>query len=159
MFWWETVRQADYDELPEHCTEHCTQTDEEAGSNVFHVGNDTNEKEMTDSVGGAVCYEEEITMAYKREEANEAAAAKIHLNRMMRSQRKMGNLEDLSRIQEAHPKERKNDWKIWANKKNASVTRKDQKDKKRFKEYLKTWKGSGTFQESNLQEEEYSSPR
>ena len=35
-----------------------------------------NEKEMTDCVSGAVCYEEEITMAYKREEANETAAAK-----------------------------------------------------------------------------------
>ena len=62
-------------------------------------------------MSGAVCYEEEITMAYKREEANEAAAAtkKRHLNPMMRSQRKMWKLEDLSRREEAHPKERNND--------------------------------------------------
>ena len=66
-----TVRKAD-DELPKHCT----QTDEEAGSIVFHVDNDKNGKDMTDSVSGAFCYEEEITMACKREEANEAAAAK-----------------------------------------------------------------------------------
>ena len=45
-----TVRKAD-------APEHCTQTDEEAGSTVFHVGNDMIEKEMTDSVSGAVCYE------------------------------------------------------------------------------------------------------
>ena len=50
-------------------------TDEKAGPIMFHVGHDMNEKEMTDSVSGAVCCEEEITRAYKREEANEAAAA------------------------------------------------------------------------------------
>ena len=68
-----------------------------------------NEKETTDSASGAVCYEEEITTAYKRE-ANEASAAKKkHLNPMMRSQRKMWTLEDLSRREEAHPKGRNND--------------------------------------------------
>ena len=36
-------------------------------------------------------------------------------------------------------------------KKNASGTRKEQKDKTRFNEYSKTSEGSGTFQESNLQ--------
>ena len=110
-----------------------------------------NEKELTDSASGAVCYEEEITMACKREEANEAAAAaaKKHLNPMMRSQRKMWTLEDLSRREEAHPKERNNDWKIWEKKK----TRGDSTNTRRLQ------KGSGTFQESRLQEEEYSSPR
>ena len=39
-----TVRNADDEELPEHCT----QTDEEEGSIVFHVGHDMNEKELTD---------------------------------------------------------------------------------------------------------------
>ena len=69
-----------------------------------------------------------------------------------------GKLEDLSR-KEALPTARHNDGKIWANKhKNASETRKEQKNK-RFNEYSKTSKESGTFQESNLQQEEYSSPR
>ena len=52
------------------------QTDEEAGSIVFHVGHDMNEKEMTDCVSGAVCNEEVTTMTYKREEANDVAAAR-----------------------------------------------------------------------------------
>ena len=38
----ETVREAD-EEFPEHCT----QTNEEAGSIVLHVGNDMDEKEQT----------------------------------------------------------------------------------------------------------------
>ena len=40
-----TVREADDEKLPEHCT----QTDGEAGPVVFHVGHDMNEKELTDS--------------------------------------------------------------------------------------------------------------
>ena len=66
----ETVREAD-EEQPGHCT----QTDEEAGSIVLHVGYDMDEKEKTDIVIGTVCHEEEIVMEYKREEACEAAAA------------------------------------------------------------------------------------
>ena len=53
----ETVREAD-EELPEDCT----QTNEEAGSIVLHVGYDTDEKEETDIVSGAVCHEEGIVM-------------------------------------------------------------------------------------------------
>ena len=68
----ETERKADDEELPEHGT----QTDEEAGSIVLHVGHDMNEEEKTGSMSGAICYEEKITMEYKREETIEAAAAK-----------------------------------------------------------------------------------
>ena len=66
----ETVREADEEHLG-----HCTQTNEEAGSIVLHVGYDTDEKEKTDIVSGTVCHEEEIMMVYTREEASEAAAA------------------------------------------------------------------------------------
>ena len=34
------------------------------------------EKEQTDIVSGAVCHEDDVVMEYKREEANEATAAK-----------------------------------------------------------------------------------
>ena len=67
----ETVREAD-EELPEHRT----QTDEEAGSIVLRVGNDMDEKELTDIVSGSVCLEDEVVMENKREEVNGAAAAK-----------------------------------------------------------------------------------
>ena len=69
----ETVREAD--------AEHRTETDEEAGSIVLHVGNDMVEKEQTDIVSGAVCHEDEIVMEYKREEAKRSSrAAKKTLN-------------------------------------------------------------------------------
>ena len=67
----ETVREAD-----EELLEHRTQTDEEAGSVVLRVGNDMDEKELTDIVSGSVCLEDEIVMENKREEVNGAAAAK-----------------------------------------------------------------------------------
>ena len=62
------------EELPEHCT----RTDEEAGSKsiVLHVGHDMNEKEKNDRWSGAVCYEDEIMMEFKQEETNAAAAEK-----------------------------------------------------------------------------------
>ena len=59
------------EELPEHCT----RTDEEAGSIVLHVGHDMNEKQKNDRLGGAVCYEDEIMMEFKQEETSEAVAA------------------------------------------------------------------------------------
>ena len=71
-------KKADDEELPVHCT----QTDEEASSIVFHVGRDMKMKQQQQ---------------------------KRHLNPMMRSQRKMKALEDLSVREEAHSKGRSND--------------------------------------------------
>ena len=147
----ETVRETD-EELPEHGT----QTDEEAGSIVLHVGNDMDDKEQTDTVSGAACHEDEIVMEYNREEANGAAAAKktlqtndgaskedVEIRRLIEERRSTSKGEKLSKQTKMHQRQKK-----------------EQKDKKRFNEYSKTSKGSGTFQESNLQqEEEYSSPR
>ena len=65
----ETAREAD-EEHPGHCT----QANQEAGSIVFHVGHDVNEKE-NDRLSGAVCHEDEIMMEFKQEETSEAAAA------------------------------------------------------------------------------------
>ena len=48
----------------------------EAGSIVLRVGNDMDEKELTDIVSGSVCLEDEVVMENKREEVNGAAAAK-----------------------------------------------------------------------------------
>ena len=60
---------------------------------------------------------------------------------MMRHQRKMWKLEDLSMKEEERFEQ--------TNKNDASGTRKKQKDKKRFNEYSKT--STGSFQVSNLQ--------
>ena len=64
------------DRLGEELRERCTRTDEEAGSIVLHIGHDMNENEKNDRLSGAVCYEDEIMMEFKKEETNEAAAAK-----------------------------------------------------------------------------------
>ena len=122
-----TVREADGEKLREHCT----QTDEEAGSIVFHVGHDMNEKELTDSASGAVCYEEEITMAYKREEANEAAAAKKTLesnDAISKEDVEIRRLIEERRSTSKGEKQRLKD-----------LSKKE--DKRRFNEYSKTSKG------------------
>ena len=64
------------DRLGEKLRERCKRTDEEAGSIVLHFGHDMNENEKNDRLSGAVCYEDEIMMEFKKEETNEAAAAK-----------------------------------------------------------------------------------
>ena len=76
---------------------------------MLHVGHDMNEKEKTDSMSGSVCYEEEITMEYKREETNEAAAAKKTLESNDVISKEDVEIRSLSRREEAHPKERNND--------------------------------------------------
>ena len=69
---------------------------------------------------------------------------------------KIGRLSEERRSTSKGEKQRLKDL---SKQKKASGIRKAHKDKKRFNECSKTSKGSGTFQESNLQEEEYSSPR
>ena len=60
-----TVREAD-----EEHTGHRAQANQEAGSIVLHVGNDTDEKEKTAISSEAVCHEGEVAMEHKREETN-----------------------------------------------------------------------------------------
>ena len=87
--------------------EHCTRTDEEAGSIVLHVGHDMTEKKKNDRVNGVVCYEDEIMMEFKQE-TSEAAPTIKTLESNVRSQRKTWKSEDLSRREESHPKRRNN---------------------------------------------------
>ena len=88
------------EELPEHCT----RTDEEAGSKsiVLHVGHDMNEKEKNDRWSGAVCYEDEIMMEFKQEEANAAAAEKDAWIQWGDIKGRTWKSEDLSRREEHH---------------------------------------------------------
>ena len=153
-----TVREADDEKL----LEHCTQTDGEAGPIVFHVGHDMNEKELTDSASGAVCYEEEITMACKREEADEAAAAAAAKKKTLESNDAISKEDvDIRRLIEERrstskgEKQRLKDLskKMHQGQEKSKMTRGDSTNTRRLQ------KGSGTFQESDLQEEEYSSPR
>ena len=97
----EMVREAD-EEHPGHRT----QANEEAGSIVSHVGHDMNEKEKNDRLSGAVRYEDEIMVEFKKEETNEAAVAKRHLHPMRRFQRKTWKSEDSSMREETHPRKR-----------------------------------------------------
>ena len=62
--------------LGEELPEHCTRTDEEAGSIVLHVGHDMNEKEKNDRLSGAVCYEDEIMMEFGQEEKDRGSSSK-----------------------------------------------------------------------------------
>ena len=140
----ETVRKAN-----EELLEHCKQTDE-AGPIVLHVRYGMDEKEKTEIVSGTVRHEEETVVEYKREEASEAEAAKLTLETNGATSKEYVGIRRI--IEER--------WKGPSKElKNASGTRKEPKDKKIFNEYSKTSKGSGTFQESNLQEKEYPSPR
>ena len=133
-----TVRKANDEELPEHCT----QTDEEASSIVFHVGRDMNEKEMTDSVSGAVCHEEEITMAYKLEEATEAAAPKKTLesnDAISKEDEGIRRLIGERRSTFKGEKQRLKD--LSKQKRNASGTRREQKKQEEVQRTLEDFKG------------------
>ena len=61
----ETVREAD-EEHPGHRT----QTKEEAGSIVLHVGHGVDERKTTAISNEEACHEDEATMEHKREETN-----------------------------------------------------------------------------------------
>ena len=78
--------------------EHCTRTDEEAGSFVLHVDHDMTEKENNERLNGAVCYEDEIMMEFKQEETSEAAPTIKTFESNGRSQRKTWKSEDSPRI-------------------------------------------------------------
>ena len=126
--------------LGEELSEHCTRTDEEAGSIVLHVGHDMNEKEK------------------KMKKRVKQQQQKRHINPMRRSQRK--TCRRLIEERRTTPKEEKQLLKVVGKQiKNASGTKKERKDRKSFNEYSNTSKGSRTSQESNLLKEECSSPR
>ena len=92
--------------------------DDEAGSVVLHAGHDRNKNEKND------------------EETDDAAAAEKMLgSNEVISKEDMEIRRFIEWGEEPHPKKGSNDWKKWASKlENASGTKKEWKDRQRFKE-------------------------
>ena len=124
-----TVREADGEKLREHCT----QTDEEAGSIVFHVGHDMNEKELTD-------WQCEWSRLLRRRDHDGIQARR---SKWSSSSKKTKEDVETSRLIEERRSTSKGEKQRLKDlsKKNASGTRKEQKDKRWFNEYSKTSKG------------------